>query len=548
MNKLIPSLATFMCDFYKVNHKDMYAPGTEVIYSNFTPRSTKLFKGSKLYDNKVVSFGYQMFIKDYLIKEWNESFFELPLQEVVSHYKRFMDYTLGDGAVSTDYITALHKLGYLPIKIKVLPEGTRFPINIPCLTIVNTKPEFYWLTNYLESVLSTELWKPMTTATTAFEFKRTFDYYAELTGAVKELTPFQGHDFSFRGLSNRQDAMKSSIGHLLSFVGTDTIPAIIGAETWYNADIQKELVGTSVPATEHSTMVSNIAYIKQQFDDHEYAHFFDKNGNMYEMPMKFCQYDETHTDTQKLAEIAYINWLITEKYPTGIISIVADSFDFWYMMEYGIKILKKDIENRQPNAFGLAKVVFRPDSGNPVDIICGVGKQCLTNDECVQKGAIQCLYETFGSTTNDKGYKSLNPRVGLIYGDSITLERQEQILSKLATKKYASDCIVLGIGSYSYQHVTRDTLGFAMKATYTEINGNPIDIYKDPKTSKGSKKSAKGLLCVHNTDFGTVLQQQCTKEQENGHFNALQTIFCNGKLVKETSLQAIRDNLVNSSN
>jgi nicotinamide phosphoribosyltransferase len=285
------------------------------------------------------------------------------------------------------------------------------------------------------------------------------------------------------------------------------------------------------------------------------------------------QYDETHTDTQKLAEIAYIHHLITELYPTGIISIVADSFDFWYMMEYGIKVLKPAIESRKPNALGMCKVVFRPDSGNPVDVICGKSPIGLMftgenrdktiwrpeRGSCEAKGAIQCLYEVFGSTTNAKGFEVLNPKVGLIYGDSITLPRQEEILNKLATKNYATDCIVLGVGSYSLAFNSRDTLGFAMKATHTIVNGQSIDIYKDPKTSDGTKKSAKGLLkVIYDGSFETysktlpkdgtpkdiILVDQCTPKQESE--GLLRTVFSNGQLVIDESLQTIRARLWNS--
>jgi len=473
-------------------------------------------------------------------------------------------------------------------------------------TIVNTLPDFYWLTNYLESVISAESWKIATVATTAYEFRRGFEYWADITGANKDFIQFQGHDFSFRGMSGRHDAMRSNIGHLSCFTGTDTALAVVGAEKWYNADIESELVGTSVPATEHSVMTQMIAHIKQSLDD---------KGEWYSgtcwYDIEGLQFDQSHTNTQRLAELAYIIYLITELHPTGIISIVADSFDFWYLMEYGLTVLKPYIESRKPCALGLNKVVFRPDSGNPVDIICGTAPQIdqlseydaihnalegeeystinvdgvyytVHGENCSElarevgsstieptvkalqeiggtkyveevrlnttspeaKGAMQCLYETFGSTTNEAGYETLSPYVGLIYGDSITLERQEAILSKLAAKKYATDCIVLGVGSYEYGMKSRDTLGFAMKATYSEINGNPINIYKDPKTDNGTKKSAKGLLAVVSDEQGNfTLKDECSKGTES--LGCLQPVFKDGKLLQETSLAEIRSRLWN---
>lgn len=598
---ILPALAALAVDYYKPSHRTMYANGTEEIYSNFTPRNFKHFKGSVHFDSKMVNHSLQRVIKDYIIDEWNTTFFNQPLELVVNAYKRHMLYTLGEEAAQTEHIEALHKLGYLPIKIKALAEGLRVPAGIPVFTVVNTLPDFFWLTNYLESVISAESWKGSTIATIAYEFRRTFEYFAELTGANPEFIQFQAHDFSFRGLSGRHDAMRSNIGHLLSFTGTDTALSVAGAELWYNANIETELVGTSVPATEHSVMTQNIGFIKSQLDDlvDQYGDNMGYRvcqihyGNM-KLPISDLQYDETHTNTQRLAEIAYMIYLITELHPTGVISIVADSFDFWYLMEFGIKVLKPYIESRKPNSLGLCKVVFRPDSGDPADIICGTSystleddnyynskedvandalinglsyiryegklykiegerdyhginlKSCAEVEESVaNKGAMQCLYETFGSTTNAKGYKTLSPFVGLIYGDSITLDRQQDILTKLAAKKYATDCIILGIGSYTYQMISRDTLGFAMKATHSIINGSPIDIYKDPKTGDGTKKSAKGLLHVtldSNGNYMLVDQVDSTTES-NGE---LREVFLNGKLLIDESLATIRARLHNN--
>lgn len=524
-------------DFYKADHRRQYPQNTTLVYSNFTPRSFKKYKGSS---DKLVWVGLQAFIIDYLIKGWNEGFFNKPKKEVVETYKLFMDSTLGPDSIPVDHIEELHDLGYLPLQIKSLPEGTLVPAKIPVLTIVNTHPKFSWLVNYIETVMSSELWKMSTNATIAYEYRKTFEHYAELTGADKGFVIFQGHDFSARGLSNKEDAYKNQISHLFSFAGTDTCLAIQGAKDYYFADYTKSLVGTSVPATEHSVMCTNIANIQQSLDS--IGSWVTPGNNTLSIDM--LQYDSTHTNTQRLAEIAYIWYLVTELYPTGIISIVADSFDFWYMMEYGIKVLKPIIEARQPNALGLAKVVFRPDSGNPVDVICGkepVFYKGIPNiPKVAQKGAIEALWDVFGGTTNAKGYKELNPRAGLIYGDSITLERQQQILEKLMIKNFASTNIVLGIGSYTYQYNTRDTFGFAMKATFAVINGNPINIQKDPATDDGTKKSAQGLLQVTLIDDKLTLKDNCSWEEEKD--SLLKSVFLNGKLETAT-FQQITDRL-----
>lgn len=517
-------MALFNIDFYKADHRSQYPEGTEMVYSNFTPRSSRLAPVlSKFYDEKVVFFGLQAFIKEYLIKEWNETFFNINKDKAVTSYKRRMDTSLGQGAVDVEHIGKLHDLGFLPIEIKALPEGSRVNIKVPMLTVKNTLPEFFWLTNYLETVLSADLWKPCTTATIAYEYRKIMEYYAELTGANKDGIMFQCHDFSFRGMSGRHDARISGMGHLLSFCGTDTVPAIGGLEDLYNADAELELIGASVPASEHSVMCMG---------------------------------------TQE-GEIETFRRFITELYPSGIVSIVSDTWDFWKVLTEFTVELKDEILNRTPNALGMAKTVFRPDSGDPVKIITGYFPDELVEhdgkfyeklaypiehgrelSEAEIKGAVETLYDIFGGTETELGYKTLHERVGLIYGDSITLERADTILSRLGAKGFSSDNIVFGVGSYTYQYVTRDSFGFAMKATAGEVKGELREIFKDPKTDKGTKKSAKGLLRVEKEGNDFVLYDQQAYEQEaQGELN---TVFVNGYLSEEHTLQEIRDRLLNS--
>lgn len=252
-----------LIDFYKADHRRQYPQGTEYVYSNFTPRSTRLFKGGKEYDGKIVFFGLQAFIKEYLIGLWNDEFFNKPKEDVVKTYKRRMDTSLGPDAIPVEHIEALHDLGYLPIEIKALPEGSRVDVKVPVFTVVNTHPDFFWLTNYLETLLLAENWKTCTSATIAYEYRRVLEKYAKITGAPIDFVQLQGHDFSFRGMSGTQAAAVTGMGHLLSFAGTDTVPAIDAAEYYYNANTEKELVGTSVPASEHSTASCNILNIVQ---------------------------------------------------------------------------------------------------------------------------------------------------------------------------------------------------------------------------------------------------------------------------------------------
>lgn len=256
--------AIHQLDFYKSGHKDQYPKGTDMVYSNFTPRSARLAPVlDTYYDDKVVFLGLQALVKEYLIKEWQESFFDQDKEKVVTKYKRRMDTSLGQGVVDVSHIEELHDLGFLPIQIKALPEGSRVDIKVPMLTMQNTLPEFFWLTNYLETVISADLWKPCTTATIAYEYRKIMEHYAEVTGGNVDGIMFQCHDFSFRGMSGRHDARISGIGHLLSFCGTDTVPAIDACEDLYNANAELELIGASVPATEHSVACLGISEVEQ---------------------------------------------------------------------------------------------------------------------------------------------------------------------------------------------------------------------------------------------------------------------------------------------
>lgn len=489
-------------DFYKVNHHNMYTKGTTRIDSNLTPRKSRL-KGF----NAIVVFGIQYFMMEYLLTRWNNDFFNKPKDEVIARYKRLMDATLGKGAVTTKHLEQLHDLGYMPLHIKALPEGTLCPIGVPCLTMTNTVDHAYWLVNYLETILSCTVWQPITSATIAYNFRKLLNKYAEETTGTSEGVQWQGHDFSMRGMSSYESACTSGAGHLLSFTGTDTIPAIEFLEQYYGADVEKELVGSSVPATEHSVMCMGM-----------------KDGEI-----------ETFKN-------------LMDSYQTGFLSVVSDTWDLWEVVKPGghLSKLKDQILSRD------GRLVIRPDSGDPVDILCGTYQgsdhtKLANRDKWTpaEKGVVELLWDTFGGTINAKGYKVLDPHVGAIYGDSITLERAQQICERLKAKGFASTNVVLGIGSYTYQYNTRDTFGFAVKATYGEVNGEGREIFKDPITDDGTKKSAKGLLCVlRNEETGEIyLKDRCTKEESAK--GLLETVFLDGKLTKVQVLSEIRETLLN---
>lgn len=471
-------------DFYKVDHRSQYPEGTELVYSNFTARSAKLSNLPDIPDS-VVFFGLQAALCR-IVEDWKYFFFQQPRESVVDEYKRFIESTLGVADADVSHIEELHQYGRLPLRVKTLPEGSEVPIGVPMFTVVNTDPRFFWLTNYLETSLSSNIWKAITSATTARWYRREWENHFDRTGGPDEMIGFRCHDFSYRGMSTDSDAAISGLAHLLFFEGTDSIPAIRYAQAFYGADIHAELVGASVPATEHSVMCAG------------------------------GEEDELETFRR----------LITDVYPSGIVSIVSDTWDYWEVLTDFTEELYTDIVTRD------GKVVFRPDSGDPVKIICGDPEAPTTLESGLHNpvhfGSAVILANVFGYETNDEDFRSLNPKVGLIYGDSITPQRCRDILTGLETKGFRGDCLVLGIGSFTYNYVTRDTYGCAMKCTAVVIDGETRFVQKNPKTDDGTKKSLSGFLRVERGDDGRLfVVDKC----ENDKGGEMRTIFDDGYFV-----------------
>ena len=547
-------------DAYKLGHRKMMRILTSFLGSNFTPRSDRLFKGGPLFDHKMVVFGGQGFAKEFLVECFNESFFNLPKATAVARYERRCRNMMGEGVIPSDGFAQLHDLGYLPLMVRALPEGSRVGMKVPTMLFNNTHPDFGWLVNYIEPTLSNSNWKSSLNATIAYEYRRVFDHFAKLTGVAKEAIQWQGHDFSSRGMSGPEDAARSGAAHLLSFTGTDVVSAIDYLEDYYHADSDNELIGGSVPATEHSISSSNILFHVRRLKE-ERPGFTEQ------------QYLE-------LGEIAFLLDYITRIVPTGFASYVADTYDYWGLLfilslpEVFAAIMARD-----------GRLVIRPDSGNPVHIICGYkifpvefahndnfadyrlahGNHEFFDYEVVKiagqyfelhnanltyttfpeheaLGSIRVLWGIFGGTLTDLGFKTLDTHIGLIYGDSITLERQWEILQRLHDMGFSSANVVLGIGSYTYNYSTRDTFGSAVKATATVVDGEYIELFKDPKTGDALKKSAKGLLRVEEEDGEFVLyDQQDLSDIDN--LGAMEILFHNG-VVAETSLSEIRQRLI----
>lgn len=562
--------AMFLLDMYKAGHPPLYHPDITHIYVNFTNRFGKY---SNVPDNtKVMHLGLQYFIIEFLVDRWEETFFRRAKSEVVNDFKEIIGSILGR-EVDTTHLEKLHDLGFLPLEIKSLDEGEMVPYGVPSWVVTNTVPGFGWLAEMIETVASSETWGMSTSATTAFAYRKRF----ERTTIDKEFLKFMGHDFSYRGMFGTQAAATSGFGHLTCLVGSDTVPAGIFARDYYGADFSSDLVMASVIATEHSIATSYLIPIINKF----------KRGHRYE-----GKTPEEHwggpipkgVGIHLVAEFIYLKYLMVEKVPDGILSCVIDSLDFFGVVEHVLPQLKPFIMARN------GKFVCRPDSGDPVKVISGYkvaggfdqfgrSGNFLTKESeifqqgflisqnqcqemgleafeyfgssykadgtelsiCETKGLFQCLWETFGGEVVNN-QKVLDDHIGAIYGDSITLERQDQIISRLEFYGFCPT-VVLGIGSYSYQYVTRDTNGSAIKATDIQLGGgNHVAIYKDPKTDS-AKKSAKGLLLVdkHPKTGEYRLIDNVSPREEASDRNLLKPVFFNGKLVRRTTLEEIRE-------
>lgn len=464
-----------LTDVYKLGHMQQYRPGTTKVYSYLIARSDKKHPFT-------VFFGLQGIIKEYLSQPIGYE----DVLEFVQYYERVLGPVPAD---VEDKLYSLAELGYLPLEIKAVPEGTVMPVKNVLMTITNTVPGFHWVVGYFESMIL-KIWNSITVATYSMRLRNLVDKMADETVGNRLHCDWAVHDFGYRGCSSEETAAISGSAHLINFRGTDTIPALRYLVENYNAT---GLIGASVPASEHSVMCS--------YGRDEEIEGFRQMLNLYK---------------------------------TGIVSIVSDTYDLWNVLDGFTRELYQDIISRE------GKVVFRPDSGDPMKIICGDPEAPVGSREFY--GAIRLLDGIFGSTVNALGYKELNPKVGLIYGDGMYFERYEAILNKLKSMGYATSNLVVGIGGLLLQSHSRDDLGFAIKATYAEIDGQAVAVVKDPITDPG-KKSHTGLLRLDlyrqedgSLKYGTL--DQCTWEEENG--GLLQTVFKDGELVKEVTLDEVR--------
>lgn len=488
--------ALLLCDFYKTVHSEQYPKGLTKLVSYFTPRMTRLDN-----EDKLIMFGLQSFIKQYLIEYFNENFFNRPKEEVIDEYNRILSYTLGKGAYQIDKVETLYELGYLPLEIKAINEGTPVPVKVPMIEISNTHPDFAWVVNAIETIMSCSLWHPMISANVGYKYRKIVDKYFDIS--VDNHIPRNRAlgDFSMRGQESLESATRSSAGFCLSFLNTATVPAIPFLEEYYNCDCTKEDVAYGSISTEHSVMCSN----------------FSVDGD----------------------EITMIKRLLTEVYPNHSFSMVSDSYDYWNLVDNLLPQCKEEILKHN------GTLSIRGDSGDPIEIVTET---------------VFHLWDIFGGNKNSKGFKVLNPKVKAIYGDSITPQRAEQIYEVLIKNGFACNNVALGVGSFSMQCLeqdglfkpfTRDTFGIAIKVTYGEVGGKPLMIFKNPKTDTGNfKKSQQGMCHVYYGDDGEITYNDgyysgmvTTDNFKISDLNLLDVVFKDGKMVKEQTLKEIRNRL-----
>lgn len=531
-NDITPILLT---DYYKTVHHKAYAPELEYLTSFWTPRKSR-------YDgvDYAVFFGLQGLIMEHLNKQFGEKFFGKPWSEIERQYKRIIGNTMSEQSADCEHIKALHELGYLPIEIAALPEGTVSSIRVPMMRITNTVKGYGWLVNYLETYISVNIWQAINSATVGHHYRTIVNEAWEKTMSdmmVKSIpskgcvmtddlvdisgtktipqTPPSGAigDFSMRGMGSIESAVRSSAGHLLSFTGTATIGAVCWLEDYYGADCEKETIGRGLPSMEHSVM-------------------------------------ETYGRGEE-QELECYRHLICDVFSDQTFTIVSDTYDYFRVLTEVIPALKSEILDRS------GKVIIRGDSGDPVDIICGTKREC-GGETPEERGTVEILWDTFGGYINELGYKVLCPSVGCVYGDAITWERAQAIYERLQEKGFCAASAILGAGSYSYQYASRDSLGQAYKATDCVIAGEELAIYKDPATDKAKggeafKKSQKGLVYVYRDEDGkTAYVDELNRESlakleaERGE-NLLRPVYRDGELLVETTLAEVRETLNNGA-
>jgi len=448
-------------DSYKTSHFAQYPPETSRIFAYVESRGGR-------YDSTLF-FGLQAILK---------AEFGRPVtrRDVDEAQDLLRDHGVPFNAHGWDKLLHRHE-GRLPLEIRGVPEGTVVPTHHPLMTVVNTDPDFPWLTSYAETALL-RVWYPITVATISWQVRRIIrDALIETADDPDGELPFKLHDFGARGVSSEQSAAIGGLAHLVSFKGTDTLSAILAARRYYN----EPMAGFSIPAAEHSTITS-----------------WGRDGE---------------TD-------AYANMVAQFGKPGGIFAVVSDSYDLYNAVEHiwGQTLRQKVVDSG-------ATLVVRPDSGDPVTVV----SKTLT-----------LLAERFGTDLNSKGYRVLR-NVRVIQGDGVNPESIAAILARITGEGFSASNIAFGMGGALLQRLDRDTQQFAYKTSAAEVGGVWRDVFKDPVTdsAKRSKRGLLGLAATED-GFATVAVDG-DFEPVGGGTNLLRPVWRDGRLLVDESLTAIRE-------
>lgn len=503
---LNPALA---CDYYKTGHLWMQPKGMQMVYSTWTARSNRHHPDCP---NTVV-FGYQYTIRQ-LIEFFDDNFFHVPVETLRKEYEEVISASFNDNYSSFEKFEALHKLGHLPLAIYGVPEGTLLPVGIPSHVMWNTDSNFAWLPQFIEDMWSSANWLPSTSATTAYYRKKLIEPTAEATSDVPNLAAHMCGDFSLRGHTSIEAGLISGAGHLLSFDRTATIGANLLLKKYYAAD--GEVPGMGTPSLEHSVVEQGVAWFKHKIAE----------GSLPEYMMPYinkAMMDGTW-EVNLVAEMCFILHLITTVQPTGMMTYVADTYDYWGVVKKVLPTIKDAIMARD-GCFSL-----RPDSGDPIEII---------------ETTLPELLKTFGCTVNSKGCRVLPRQIRMIYGDAITAEITKEVCHWCVGQEISLENLAFGIGAFTYQYVTRDTRGFAIKATdciHDEFGELPI--FKAPKTDPG-KKSPRGAVAVLKDCRGCycMVDQLTVRDAVNFPGNVMVKLMENGEMFNQEDFYTIRKRL-----
>ncbi|OJY95745.1 MAG: nicotinate phosphoribosyltransferase [Lysobacterales bacterium 63-13] len=455
-------------DSYKASHWLQYPPGTDATFFYVESRGG-------IYD-RTVFFGLQAILKEYLAKPITHADVDEPRDLFAAHGEPFNESGWRD-------IVDRHA-GFLPIRIRAVPEGTVVPTHNALMTIESTDPKAYWVPSYLETMLL-RIWYPVTVATVSWHAKQTIRQFLERTSDdVEGQLPFKLHDFGSRGVSSLESAAIGGAAHLVNFLGTDTVSGLRLASACYH----ESMAGFSIPAAEHSTIT---AWGREREVD------------------------------------AYRNMLTQFAKPGAIVAVVSDSYDIFHAIrEHWGKTLKNEVIQSG------GTLVVRPDSGDPVAVV----HQCL-----------ELLDEAFGHTVNSKGFKVLN-HVRVIQGDGVNPTSIRAILERITSAGYATDNLAFGMGGALLQRLDRDTQKFALKCSAARVEGRWIDVYKDPVTDKGKQSKRGRMTLLQHREYGTFKTVPVPADADSladlhkpiGFDDAMVTIWEDGKLIHDWTFAEVR--------